>query len=128
MPLNYVLFTYKLTMNHMMFIQSLISDFCFYRGGCEILDTTTPTTITTNTTTDLATNATVTEAEVEEIVVPDGTRLGARRSGRMIFDTAPLTRTFSTISIGDLSILSLGTGKKMLKNNFAFGVYLHNST
>jgi hypothetical protein len=125
MPLNYVLFTYKLTMNHMMFIQSLISDFCFYRGGCEILDTTTPTTITTNTTTDLATNATVTEAEVEEIVVPDGTRLGARRSGRMIFDTAPLTRTgfLPPISIGDLSILSLGTGKTMLKHIYAFGVY-----
>merc|ERR1712008_52462 len=49
------------------------------------------------------------EEEVEEIVVPDGSRIGARRSGRMIFDGAPLTRTFSTISIGDLSILSLGT-------------------
>ena len=95
---------------------------CFDRGGCEILDTTTTTTTTTSTTT---TEAGVTEEEVEEIVVPDTTRLGARRSGRMIFDTATLTRTFSTISIGDLSILSLGTGKTMLKNIFAFGVYLH---
>lgn len=79
------------------------------RGGCEILDTTTTTTTTTSTTTTLVDEAAVTEEAVEEIVVPDNTRLGARRSGRMIFDTAQLTRTFSTISIGDLSILSLGT-------------------
>ena len=98
---------------------------CFDRGGCEILDTTTTTTTTTSTTTTLVDEAAVTEEAVEEIVVPDGSRLGARRSGRMIFDTATLTRTFSTISIGDLSILSLGTGKTMLKNIFAFGVYLH---
>lgn len=79
------------------------------RGGCEILDTTTTTTTTTSTTTTLVDEAAVTEEAVTEIVVPDGSRIGARRSGRMIFDTAPLTRTFSTISIGDLSILSLGT-------------------
>jgi len=82
------------------------------RGGCEILDTTTTTTTTTSTTTTLVNEdeaAVTEEEEVEEIVVPDGSRIGARRSGRMIFDGAPLTRTFSTISIGDLSILSLGT-------------------
>ena len=53
-------------------IQSQI--IAFYRGGCEILDTTTTTT-TTSTTTTLVTETAVTEQEeVEETLVPDGAR------------------------------------------------------